>query len=218
MGYKADFLKQAEKTMAMIKKSGAKTLVTACADGYSAFKVLYDKFDLKGDLEVLHITEYLDRLIKEGKLKPKKKVDIAVTYHDPCYLGRLGEPYIHWQGKEIPGHIRIFEPHREFRRGTYGVYEPPRDVLKSIPGLKLVEMTRIKEYAWCCGAGGGVNESNPDFSMWTAAERIDEAGDTGAEALVTACPWCIKNFEGAVKEKGSSLEVYDVVELLAKAV
>lgn len=218
MGYKQDFLNQAGKNMTMINKSGAKTLVTTCADGYSAFKVLYDKFDLKGDLEVLHITEYLDRLIKEGKLKPKKKVDITVTYHDPCYLGRLGEPYIHWQGKEIPGHIRIFEPHREFRRGTYGVYEPPRDILKAIPGVKLVEMNRIKEYAWCCGAGGGVNDSNPDFSMWTATERIDEAETTGAVALVTACPWCVKNFEGAVKEKGSSLGVYDVVELLAKAV
>ncbi|HUT68537.1 MAG TPA: (Fe-S)-binding protein [Dehalococcoidales bacterium] len=218
MGYKEDFLNQAKKNMAMIKKSGAKTLVTACADGYHAFKVLYDKFDLKGDLEVLHITEYLARLIKEGKLKPKKKVDIAVTYHDPCHLGRLGEPFIHWKGKEIPGHIRIFEPYREFRRGTCGVYEPPRDVLKSIPGLKLVEMVRTKEYAWCCGAGGGVSESNPDFSLWTAKERIEEAEDTGAAAIATACPWCIRNFNEAIKEKGSSLKVYDVIELLEKAI
>src|SRR4030043_507038 len=140
MGYRDDFLKQAKKNMAMIKKSGARTLVTGCADGYHAFKVLYDKFDLKGKLEVLHITEYLARLIKEGKLKPKKKADITVTYHDPCHLGRLGESFIHWKGKEIPGHIRIFEPHKAFRRGPYGVYTPPRDALKSIPGLKLGEM------------------------------------------------------------------------------
>jgi Fe-S oxidoreductase len=218
MGYQDDFLAQAKKNMAIIKKSGAKTLVTACADGYHAFKVLYDKFEFKGKLEVLHITEYLARLIKEGKLKPKKKVDITVTYHDPCHLGRLGEPWIHWKGKEIPGHIRIFEPHKEFRRGTYGCYEPPRDVLKSIPGLKLVEMTRVKEYAWCCGAGGGVNESNPAFSMWTALERIKEAEATGASAIATACPWCIKNFNEAIKEKGSRLKVYDVIELLDKAI
>ncbi len=218
MGYKADFLNQAKKNMAMIKKSGAKILVTGCADGYHAFKVLYDQYDLKGDLEVLHITEYLARLIKEGKLKPKKKVDMTVTYHDPCHLGRLGEPFIHWEGTEVPGHIRIFEPHKEFRRGTYGVYEPPRDILKSIPGLKLVEMVRIKEYAWCCGAGGGVNVSNPDFSRWTALERIEEAEATGAAVIATACPWCIENFNGAIKEKRSRLKVYDVIELLDKAV
>jgi Fe-S oxidoreductase len=144
-------------------------------------------------------------------------VAITVTYHDPCHLGRLGEPFIHWKGKEIPGHIRIFEPHKEFRRGTYGVYEPPRDVLKSIPGLKLVEMGRIKEYTWCCGAGGGVNVYNPDFSMWTALERIKEAESTGAAAIATTCPWCISNFNEAIKEKGSSLKVYDIIELLDKS-
>jgi Fe-S oxidoreductase len=218
MGYQEDFLIQAKKNMAMIKKSGARTLVTGCADGYHAFKVLYDKFGLKGDLEVLHITEYLARLIKEGKLKPVKQVRVKVTYHDPCHLGRLGEPYLHWEGKPVPGHIRIFEPPKEFRRGTYGVYEPPRDVLKSIPGLKLVEMDRIKEYAWCCGAGGGVKESNPDFAGWTAGERIGEAESTGAEAIATACPGCEQSFRDAIKASGSGLKVYDVVELLAKAV
>lgn len=218
MGYKEDFLRQAKQNMELFKKSGAETLVTGCADGYHAFKVLYDKFGLKGDLEVLHTTEYLDRLIKEGKLKPKKKVAAKVTYHDPCHLGRLGEPYIHWEGKEIPGFQRRFDPPREFRRGTYGIYEPPRDVLRSIPGLKLAEMDRIKEYAWCCGAGGGVNETNPEFAKWTADERITEAESTGAEAIVTTCPWCVKNFNDAIKENGSSLKVYDVVELLEKAI
>jgi Fe-S oxidoreductase len=218
MGYKQDFMNQAKKNMAMIKKSGAKTLVTDCADGYQAFKVLYEKYNLKGDLEVLHITEYLDRLIKEGKLKPKKKLDITVTYHDPCHLGRMGEPYIHWKGREVITDIRSFDPPKEYRRGTYGVYEPPRDVLKSIPGLKLVEMDRIKEYAWCCGAGGGVNETNPEFSLWTANERIKEAELTGATAIVTACPWCIRNFNEGISQKGSSLKVYDVIELLEKAI
>jgi Fe-S oxidoreductase len=218
MGYKDDFLNQAKKNMAMIKKAGVKTLVTGCADGYQAFKVLYDKFDLKGNLEVLHISEYIARLIKDGKLKPRKEVDISVTYHDPCRLGRQGEPWIHWSGKKIPGDRFVFDPPKEYRRGTKGIYEPPRDVLNSIPGIKLTEMTRIKEYSWCCGAGGGVNESNPDFALWTARKRIEEAISTGAEAIVTTCPWCEKTFNEAAKESGSSLKVYDIVELVEKAI
>lgn len=218
MGYKEDFLNQAKKNMDMIKKAGIKTVVTSCADGYQAFKVLYDQYNLKGDLEVLHISEYIDKLIRDGKLKPRKKVDISVTYHDPCRLGRLGEPWIHWAGKKIPGDRFVFDPPKIYRRGTQGIYEPPRDVLKSIPGVKLTEMTRIKEYAWCCGAGGGVNESNPEFAIWTAKERIDEAVSTGAEAIVTACPWCEKTLDEAIKESGSNLKVYDIVELVEKAI
>jgi Fe-S oxidoreductase len=217
MGYQDDFLKQAKKNMAMIKKSGAKTLVTGCADGYQAFKVLYDKFDLKGNLEVLHVSEYIDRLIQQGRLKPKKKFDISVTYHDPCRLGRLGEPWVHWQGTKIPGDRFVFDPPKPYRRGANGVYEPPRDVLNSIPGVRLTEMTRIKEYSWCCGAGGGVSESNPDFANWTAKKRIEEAVSTGAGALVTACPWCEKTFKEAIKESGSPMKVFDIVELVEKA-
>jgi Fe-S oxidoreductase len=218
MGYKEDFLNQAKKNMAMIKKAGIKTLVTGCADGYHAFKVLYDQYGLKGNLEVLHISEYIDRLIKDGRLKPRRKVNLSVTYHDPCRLGRLGEPWLHWKGKKIPGDRFVFDPPKEYRRGTKGVYEPPRDVLKSLPGLKLTEMSRIKEYSWCCGAGGGVSESNPNFARWTALKRIEEAVSTGAGAIVTACPWCEKNFNEALGESGSSLKVYDIVELVEKAI
>jgi Fe-S oxidoreductase len=218
MGYQQDFLNQARKSMELIKKSGAKTLVTGCADCYQAFKVLYDRFGLRGDLEVLHTTEYFARLLKEGKLKPHRKVDLTVTYHDPCRLGRLGEPWIHWAGKKVPGDRFVFDPPKTYRRGTNGVYEPPREVLKSLPGLKLAEMERIKEYAWCCGAGGGVSDSNPGFARWTAGERIDEAVSTGAEALVTACPWCEKIFNEAVRKNGGSLKVYDIVELVEKAI
>jgi Fe-S oxidoreductase len=218
MGYEKDFLNQAKKNMALVKKAGARTVVTACADGYQAFKVLYDKAGLKGDLEVLHISEFIARLIADGKLKPRKKVDLAVTYHDPCRLGRLGEPWIHWEGKKIPGDRFVFDPPKTYRRGTNGVYEPPREVLSSIKGVRFTEMTRIKEYAWCCGAGGGVNESNPAFAQWTAAERIQEAASTGAEAIVTACPWCEKTLNQAIRETGSNLKVYDIVELVEKAI
>jgi Fe-S oxidoreductase len=218
MGYKEDAVRQAEKNMAVYKKAGVKTLVTGCADCYHAFKILYDEFGLKGDLEVLHTTEYFARLIGEGKLKPDKTVNMTVTYHDPCHLGRLGEPYIRWEGRQIPGHIRIFDPPKEFRRGTYGIYEPPREILRIIPGVKLIEMQRIKEYAWCCGAGGGVTESNPEFAAFTAGERIREAENTGAEAVVSACSGCETNFSESINERGSRLKVYDVVELLHDAV
>jgi Fe-S oxidoreductase len=218
MGYREDFLSQARKNMALIKKSGARILVTGCADCYNAFKVLYDQYDLKGDLVVMHTTEYFAKLIKDGKLKPSKKVDVSVTYHDPCRLGRLGEPWPHWVGKKIPGDRFVFDPPKIYRKGTKGIYEEPREVLKSIPGIKLFEMTRIKEYAWCCGSGGGVIDSNPEFAKWTAQDRIKEAASTGAEALVTACPWCEKIFSEAVKESGSSLKVYDYIELLEKSI
>ncbi|MFC1900022.1 (Fe-S)-binding protein [Chloroflexota bacterium] len=218
MGYREDFLNQAKKNMEMIKKAGIKTVITGCADCYQSFKVLYDKYDFKGDLEVLHTTEYFDKLIKDGKLEPHKKVDLSVTYHDPCRLGRLGEAWVHWEGKKIPGDRFVFDPPKPYRRGSNGVYEPPRNIINSIPGIKLTEMTRIKEYSWCCGAGGGVNESNPEFADWTARERIEEAASTGTEAIITACPWCEKTLNGAVKESGSRLKVYDVIELLDKAI
>ncbi len=218
MGYRQDFLNQAEKNMELINKSGAKTLVTGCADCYQAFKVLYDQYKLKGDLEVLHTTEYFARLVQQGKLKPSKKVNLTVTYHDPCRLGRLGEPWIHWEGKKVRTDRFVFDPPKTYRRGTNGVYEEPRDLLKNIPGIKLREMVRIKEYAWCCGAGGGVNESNPDFANWTAQKRIEEAVHSGAEAMVTACPWCEKTFKAAMGANGNKLKIYDMVELLEKAI
>jgi Fe-S oxidoreductase len=87
--------------------------------------------------------------------------------------------------------------------------------LEAFLGLKQ-EMDRTKEYAWCCAPG--VNDSNHEFSMWTARERIQEAEDTGAEAIVTACPWCVRNFDDAIKENGSSLKIYDITELLAMAI
>lgn len=218
MGYKEIFLTQAKRNMQLFNKAGAGILVTGCSECYHTFKVLYSKFGLRSDLQVLHTTEYFSQLIKEGKLRPNKEVIAKITYHDPCHLGRLGEPYIHWEGKRVLGHMYRFDPPKVYRRGTYGIYEPPRDALKSIPGLKLVEMDRIREYSWCCGSGGGVKETNPEFAIWTAKERIEEAEATGAEAIVTACPGCNRNINDAVKENGSSLKVYDVVELLEKAI
>jgi Fe-S oxidoreductase len=218
IGYQSEAIEQARRNMDEFKKAGVKALVTGCAECYYAFKILYDKFGLKDDLEVLHTSEYFSRLLREGKLKPSRPVNITVTYHDPCHLGRQGEPYIHWNGKRKPGQLIIFDPPKEFRRGNMGVYDAPRDVLKNIPGLKLVEMERHKEYSWCCGAGGGVREYNPEYALWTAAQRIREAANTAAEVIVSGCPGCETLFREALQSRSAKMKVYDVVELLADSV
>jgi Fe-S oxidoreductase len=99
-----------------------------------------------------------------------------------------------------------------------GIYDAPRDIIKSIPGVELIEMERIKENAWCCGAGGGVKEAYPDFNTWTAQERIEEAKSTGAEALVTACGWCERNFIDVINNDGGKMKVFDIVELVQQAI
>ena len=218
-GYLGEFIKYAEHNIETWNGAGVSTVVTSCSDCYGTFRFHYPKIGKAMNFEVLHITEYLDLLIKGGKIKPIKKVPLQVTYHDPCHLGRLSEPYLPWVGVErkVLGQIVIKDPPKEFRRGTNGIYEPPRAVLKSIPGIELVEMERIKEYAWCCGAGGGVKEAYPDFALWTAKERIEEAKATGAEALVTACPWCERNFRDALGQNMDKMKLYDIVELLLEA-
>jgi Fe-S oxidoreductase len=220
LGCSGEMEKYAQHQMETFRTAGVKTLVTPCADCYACFKVLYDKIGRELGIEVFHITQYLERLLKEGRLKLTKKVPLTVTYHDPCHLGRLSEPWVHWQGKEIKvqGQMIVHDPPKKYRRGAGGVYETPRNILKSIPGLKLVEMYRIKEYAWCCGAGGGVIDAYPEFAVWTGAERLREAGAVGAEAIVSACPWCKRNFLDAAKETGNDIKVYDLIELVEKAI
>ena len=190
-GYLGEFTKYAQHSMETFNALGVSQVVTSCSDGYSTFKTLYPKVEGKMNFEVLHMVEYLDRLIKEGRIKFGKQLSKKVTYHDPCHLGRHVSP---------------------------GVYEPPRDILKSIPGVELVEMERIRENSWCCGAGGGVKEACPELALWTAGERISEAIATGADTLVTVCPWCERNFKDAVEESGAKLDILDIAELAAQAV
>ena len=195
MGYQGELTKYAENNIEAWTNAGAKTVITTCSDCYYTFKRLYPELGSK--FEVLHIVEFIDRLIKEGKLKFTKTIPMTVTYHDPCHLGRRDHVY-------VPG------------EAIMGIYDSPRDIIKSIPGVKLIEMERIKEYAWCCGAGGGVKEAYPDFNTFTAQERIEEAKATGAEALVTACPWCERNFLDTLN--GDKMKVYDIVELVQQAI
>lgn len=216
VGYRGQMENYADDVISRLKAAGAKQIVTPCADCYSAFKHMYPMIRKELDIEILHTTEYFNRLIQQGKLKPKRSDVRRVTYHDPCHLGRLGEPYIPWSGewKKVWGQLNVPDPPKQIRRGIDGVYEPPRQVLRSIPGLELVEMERIREYSWCCGAGGGVREAFEDFSEWTALERIEEAKDSGAEALVTTCGWCERNFKDALDKAGDDFPIYDITELL----
>lgn len=191
IGYKGELEKYAEDVGRRVKASGASKLVTCCSNCYHTFKRIYPLIGQGLGVEVQHIAEYVDQLIKEGKIVLTEKVPMRVTYHDPCHMGR----------KMFP----------EF------LYDVPRSILNEIPGLELIEMERIKDCAWCCGAGGGVLEAYSDLNEWTAKERIVEAMGTGAESIASACPWCERNFKDAIEKMGIDMKVYDVVELVGKA-
>ena len=213
VGYQGEMRNYAEDMASRVRASGCKTLITPCSDCYYTFKYLYPKTGQGLDVEVLHVTECLDSLIKGGVIKPEREVPMKVTYHDPCHLGRRGEIYKEWHGED-----KLMRPVKYKQTGKLGIFEPPRDILKAIPGITLVEMERIREYSWCCGAGGGVLEAEPEFSTWAAKDRLEEARETGADALVTACPWCERVFNDSVSETGETLKVIDVTELLRLSV
>jgi Fe-S oxidoreductase len=161
-------------------------------------------------VKVLHISQLVEDLVRQNRIRFKNKISMRVTYHDPCHLGRKGEPYAgDWSGKN-----KLKRREDQKRQGWFGIYDAPRNVLKALPGIELHEMERIREYSWCCGSGGGVLEAFPDFAMETARERLEEAMCTGAEALVTSCPWCESIFREAVEETGFDLKVYDVNDLV----
>jgi Fe-S oxidoreductase len=216
-GYTQDFAKQAERFGDFLEESGTETMVTGCAHCFHAFAVQYPAAGKQLPVRVLHLTQYLAELLQAGRLRPHppSAVPLKVTYQDPCHLGRLGEPFVAWTGNPVPGHRRVFDPPKPWRRGTNGAYEPPRALLGALPSVEVVEMPRTKEYAWCCGGGGGVPYSDPGFASWTAQERLAEAESTGAEALVTACPSCYDTLARAASETGSSLRVVHLVDLLA---
>jgi Fe-S oxidoreductase len=227
MGYAGEAAEAGTKMLEQWAAAGVKTVVTPCADCRHMFTRVYPGLaaDDQALPEVLHTVELVDRLVKDGRLTLTTPVPMTVTYHDPCNLGRQGEPYTQWEGveKKIYGQAVVYEPPRPRHNGAQGVYDPPRDVLKAIPGLELIEMERSREAAWCCGAGGACREAFPEYSAATAAERIEEAASTGAEALVSACSRCELNFAEAVAADtssggpGADLKVHDVLELVWRA-
>ena len=110
------------------------------------------------------------------------------------------------------------EPRLKRRRATNGIYSQPRDILKAIPGLNLVEMKRIRENAYCCGAGRGTREAFPEFARFSASHRLEEIREVGAETLVTACPMCKSNFSKTVMESGDDVRVMDISEVICASI
>jgi Fe-S oxidoreductase len=206
----------AKRNVEMVKSTGAKTVLLSCAEGYRMWKVEYPKLlnIATADLgfNVVHLIEFVDDAFKKGSLKLTKPVDMRLTYHDSCSISRLADPWTPWSGER--GWMGTVSPRLHRRRGTHGLYAQPRNVITSIPGVKFVEMIRTRENAFCCGAGRGTKEAFPDLATSSAKHRLEEVKEVGAEALVSACPWCKSNFAQAVKENGDNVKVMDFSELV----
>jgi Fe-S oxidoreductase len=132
------------------------------------------------NFEVVHVTQYLRELIDEGRLELTKEYEKKVTYHDPCYLGRHND-----------------------------IYDEPREILKIIPGLELIEMDDSRKDSLCCGGGGGRIWMDTPMEERFSDLRLKQANEVGAQVLVTSCPYCITNFE----ESRLNLEYDDVLEI-----
>lgn len=147
--------------------------------------------EYKVNFEVLHITQYLFELMKKGKLQFTKEYGKKVTYHDPCYLGRHN-----------------------------AIYDEPREVLKKIPGLELVEMADSREESLCCGMGGGRIWMETAKGERFSDIRLQQAIEVGAEVLVTACPYCISQFEDSrlTLKEGENLQIKDITEVIQEVI
>jgi glycolate oxidase subunit GlcD len=186
-----EFEDHARKTVEKIRATGAKELVTPCAGCYKTFKKIYPKFaDMK--IEVYHSVQYLEKLIKQGKIRFKGNGEQKVTYHDPCDLGR-----------------------------AFQVFEEPRNILKAIPGVEYVEMTRNRLQARCCGSGGGVAANMPEMAVEIAAERVRDALAVGAEVIVSGCAACKDNLrkgsKAIPKDERGKIKVMDITEMVSSA-
>jgi heterodisulfide reductase subunit D len=170
-----------------IKKTGAKYVITSCAGCYRTFKKDFEKFGIDYQFEVFHTIELVKQLLDEKKIKFKSEYNKTVTYHDPCHLGR---------------HM--------------GIYEIPREIYKKIPGLNLLEMRRNRNFAWCCGAGGGVKIGYPEWAVEISKERLDEAKETGATIISSTCPFCRTNLSDANDNFNFNMEVLDIMEIIDK--
>ena len=175
-----EFERIAGDNIRQFNDAGFQTLISSCS---GCFKTIKEDYPKVGNLnfEVLHTVEFLRRLHEEGKLKFKTPVEKKVTYHDPCHLGRAS-----------------------------GVYDDPRYIMEAIPGLELIEMPRNREYSRCCGAGGGLKSGYPDIQNKMAQRRIREAEETGAQELVSACPFCYQGLQVGITATQSPLVMRDI--------
>jgi Fe-S oxidoreductase len=182
-GDQSTFRKLAGWNLEVIKSSGAKTVLFSCPEGYVTFKKYYPKYFGKLPFEVLHMTEFLARELPDAGLTFQPSAAGPITYHDPCRLGRLA-----------------------------GIYEPPRQLLESLPNTQLVEMERNRENALCCGTSAWMECSS--YSKAIQVERLQEAVLTGAQTLITACPKCQIHFACAQSGTDSDLKVIDLYTYL----
>ena len=182
------FPAEAARRIALLGGLGGATIVASCAGCFKGLHGDYARLP-SGALPVVHLTQLLDRLIAEGRLRLRFEVPLRVTYHDPCHLGRHSQ-----------------------------IYEEPRRVLRSIPGLQLVEMPRHGAFSSCCGMGGGLKLANEGLQHRMAAQRIREAEETGAQAIVTPCQTCCLGLINGVKETGSRIRVLHLNDVVAAAV
>jgi heterodisulfide reductase subunit D len=171
-----------EHNIEAVRAKGARTVVFACPSCFQMWREHYPH-----DFEIYHVTQYLNQLIKNHQL-PLKKVDLSVTYHDPCDLGRGSREY-----------------------------DAPREVIRAIPGVQLVEMSHHRENCLCCGGGGNLEMIDSELSGKIAKAKVDEALATGAQAVVTACQQCVRTMASYVRRNKLSLEVMDIVQLVQKA-
>ena len=188
MGERGMFEQFALENIKTFNDLGVKTVITPCAHCYNTFANEYVEM---GDLnfEVVHTVQLINQLVTDGKIKLGEVGREAVTYHDPCDLGRKS-----------------------------GVYDDPRKLLTSIGGVELREMERMRDQTWCCGGGGGLLEAYPEQAAFAAQERINEAKvTTGADSMVTACPWCEYSLKNAVEATGSKMKIKDIAEIIQEA-
>jgi Fe-S oxidoreductase len=191
VGDRETFISLANRNIELLNSLGIKEIVTSCPGCFRSIKHDYSQIPgaSKLNFKVFHTVEYIERLISQGRLKLTKELPMRVTWHDPCHLGR-----------------------------HCGVYEAPRNILKAIPGVVLVEKERIKDQSWCCGGGGGVRTAFLDFAQKTAEKLIEEAQKTtGAEAIVTCCPFCEQNIGDVLNREGYDIKLYNLIEMVAKA-
>jgi Fe-S oxidoreductase len=189
VGYEFQFQIMAEQNIEIFKSHNIKEIVTSCPHCYNTIKHEYPRYG--GDFKVVHYTQLIADLIRQGKLKLTNELNSTLTYHDPCYLGRYNS-----------------------------VYMEPRQILQAIPKTKLEEMERSRNTGFCCGGGGGLMwiEEQPGTTKINQM-RIEDVLKTGAETVVTACPYCLQMFEDGIEHKGikDSLKVRDLVELVEAA-
>jgi Fe-S oxidoreductase len=171
-----------------IEKVGVETVVTACSGCFQTLTNDYPRVLGPLPFEVLHISQYVERLMKEGRINFKSRIEKKVTYHDPCHLGR---------------HV--------------GVFDEPRNLLMSIPGIEFVEMPRIKMASRCCGAGGGFKIAFNDKATTIGSKRVHEAIDTQAESIITCCPFCKTNLLHGADKLENGIKTMDLMELIQQA-